>query len=239
MSKMERQIVLDTETTGLDPKQGDRIVEIGALEIVDLIPTGSTFQVYVDPERPMSEGATKITGITDAKLKGCPKFHEIAQDFLSFIGDAKLVIHNAPFDIGFLNAEFMRLDIPGLNAERVVDTLTIARKKFPGQQNNLDALCRRLGVDNTSRTVHGALLDSELLAEVYAELLGGRQRGLGLGDDGAGVGASELAAVALSADLRPSGIQRPARAHAPSEEELEAHTTFLKTRVTNAIWNRD
>jgi len=239
MSSADRQIVLDTETTGLDPKQGDRIVEIGCVEIADLVPTGRTYQVYIDPERAMSAGAAEITGITDDQLRGCPKFAEIAQDFADFIGDAPLVIHNAPFDVGFIDSEFARVGLPPLNPDRIIDTLTMARKKFPGQQNNLDALCRRLGVDNTSRTKHGALLDSEILAEVYAELLGGRQRGLGFGDDRPAMGASALAAQALAADLRPTGIQRPARPHGPSEAELAAHATFLEDRVTDPIWNRD
>ena len=237
----DRQIVLDTETTGLDPKNGDRIVEIGCVEIVDLVPTGRTYQVYINPERAMSAGAAEITGITDERLKDCPVFAEIAQEFAEFIGEAPLVIHNAPFDVGFIDAEFERVGLPPLSASRVIDTLTMARKKFPGQQNNLDALCKRLGVDNSSREKHGALLDSEILAEVYAELQGGRQRGLGFDTQAphkAG-GASALAAQALSADLRPTGIQRPARPHAPSEEELAAHATFLEERVTDPIWNRD
>ncbi len=235
---IDRQIVLDTETTGLDPKQGDRLVEIGCVEIADLVPTGRTYQVYLNPERSMSVGASQITGITDEQLKDCPRFAEIVEEFLAFLGDAPLVIHNAEFDIGFLNAELARLDLPALNPARVIDTIALARKKFPGQKNSLDALCRRLGVDDSRRSLHGALLDSEILAEVYAELSGGRQRGLSLGGDKAPLGASALAAQTLAADLRPIGIQRPARPHAPTVEEQKAHATFLQRQIKNAIWTR-
>ena len=239
MSTADRQIVLDTETTGLDPKTGDRIVEIGCVEIVDLVVTGRTYQTYINPERPMSAGASDITGLKDEFLKDFPVFAEVADAFAEFIGDAPLVIHNAPFDVGFINAEFERVGKSRLNPARIIDTLEIARKKFPGQPNNLDALCKRLNVDNTSRTLHGALLDSEILAEVYAELSGGRQRGLGFGEEETRQGASALAAQALAADLRPTGIKRPPRPHAPSDEELQAHSAFLEERVTNPIWNRD
>lgn len=237
MSSADRQIVLDTETTGLDPKTGDRIVEIGCVEIADLVPTGRTYQAYINPEREMSAGASDITGLKDYFLKDFPVFAEIASDFAEFIGDAPLVIHNAPFDVGFINAEFALVGLPPLNPARVIDTLEIARKKFPGQPNNLDALCKRLNVDNTSRTLHGALLDSEILAEVYAELSGGRQRGLGFGDDSP-LGASARAANALAANLTPTGIKRPPRPHGPSEEELAAHAAFLEERVKEPIWKR-
>ena len=236
-----RQIVLDTETTGLDHRQGDRIVEIGCVEIADLVPTGRTYQVYLNPERSMSAGASKITGITDDQLKDCPLFADIAHEFLVFIEDAPLVIHNAAFDVGFLNAELTRLKKPSLNPKRIIDTLDLARKKFPGQKNNLDALCRRLGIDNTNRTLHGALLDAEILTEVYAELLGGRQRNLSLGDNDGGkpMGASALVAHTLATDLRSTGIQRPARPHTPTKEELEAHELFLAEHITNPIWKRE
>lgn len=240
MSSSDRHIVLDTETTGLDPKSGDRIVEIGCVEIRDLVPTGQTYQAYINPERPMSAGASEITGLKDDFLKGFPVFADIADAFADFIGDAPLIIHNAPFDVGFINAEFERVGKPPLNPNRLIDTLEIARKRYPGQPNNLDALCKRLNVDNTSRTLHGALLDSEILAEVYAELSGGRQRGLGLDQDAAPtLGASALAAQALAADLRPSSVQRPPRPHAPTDEERAAHTDFIKNHVTNPIWHRD
>lgn len=234
----ERQIVLDTETTGLDPKSGDRIVEIGCVEIIDLIPTGNTYQAYINPERPMGEGAAQITGLKDTFLKDFPVFAEVVHEFVDFIGTAPLVIHNAPFDVGFINAEFQRVGVKPLDATRIIDTLDIARRKFPGQRNSLDALCTRLNVDNSNRELHGALLDSEILAEVYAELSGGRQRGLGFGGDEAGGGASARAARALASDLRPSSIIRPARPHAPSEAEREAHKAFLAERVKDAVWNR-
>lgn len=241
MTNADRQIVLDTETTGLDPKTGDRIVEIGCVEIRDLIPTGQTYQAYINPERPMSAGARDVTGLSDDFLSQQKLFADVAEGFLDFIGEAPLVIHNATFDVGFINAEFARLKLPALNPARIIDTLDMARRKFPGQPNNLDALCKRLGVDNSNRTLHGALLDSEILAEVYGELSGGRQRGLGLdamGSGGADLGASARAAQALAADLRPTGIKRPARPHAPSREEQDAHQQFLKEKVKDPIWNR-
>ena len=232
----DRQIVLDTETTGLDPKQGDRIVEIGCVEIVDLVPTGKTYQAYINPERPMGEGAAQITGLKDDFLKDFPVFSEVVHEFVDFIGIAPLVIHNAPFDVGFINAEFKRVGIKPLDPTRIIDTLDIARRKFPGQRNSLDALCTRLNVDNSNRELHGALLDSEILAEVYAELSGGKQRGLGFGGEEKG-GASIRAAQALASDLRPSSITRPARPHAPTEAELAAHKAFLDERVKDALWN--
>ena len=238
MSSVERQIVLDTETTGLDPKTGDRIVEIGCVEILDLMPTGQTYQAYINPERPMSASASDITGLSDDFLKDFPRFCDLADDFMAFIGEAPLVIHNAAFDVGFINAELARLERAPLNPARIIDTLAIARKKFPGQPNSLDALCKRLNVDNTSRTKHGALLDSEILAAVYAELLGGRQRGLGFRDETSPQGASAIAAQALAADLKPKGPHRPPRPHHPSQAELEAHEDFLKAHVTNPIWTR-
>ena len=187
----------------------------------------------------MGAGARDITGLDDDFLKDFPVFAEIADDFIAFIGDAPLVFHNAPFDIGFINAEFARLGKPPLNPARIIDTLDMARKRYPGQPNNLDALCKRLGVDNTSRTLHGALLDSEILAEVYGELSGGRQRGLGFDQDTPRAGASALAAQTLAADLRPTGVQRPARPHGPTEAEAAAHAAFLADHVKNPIWNRD
>ena len=238
-SSNDRQIVLDTETTGLDPKQGDRIVEIGCVEIVDLVPTGQTYQAYINPERPMSAGAAEITGLSDGFLQDFPVFAQVAQAFARFIGEAPLIIHNAPFDVGFINAEFARLGMPALNSARIIDTLNIARRKFPGQSNSLDALCKRLGVNNTNRTLHGALLDAEILAEVYGELSGGRQRGLGLMQEAPKTGAGARAAQALAADLRPTGVQRPARPHGPSEAERAAHAHFLEKSIPQAIWKRD
>ncbi len=173
-----REIVIDTETTGLDPADGHRIVEIGAIELNNLLPTGRTYHQYIDPERPVPRDAENIHGLGDEFLGDKPVFARIAPAFLKFIGDAKLVIHNAAFDMAMLNAELRRLGQPALAMSRAVDTLAITRKRFPGTQASLDALCRRFGVDNSGREKHGALLDCELLAEVYLELMGGRQQGL-------------------------------------------------------------
>ncbi|MGC6472653.1 MAG: DNA polymerase III subunit epsilon [Parvibaculales bacterium] len=173
-----REIAMDTETTGLDPATGDRVVEIGGVELVNHTPTGRHFQVYLNPQRAMSEGALKITNITDEFLKDKPLFEDEAHSFLEFIGDARLIFHNAPFDMKFLNFELERAGHAPLSFDRVTDTLVMAREKFPGMRNSLDALCQRFGVDNTGREYHGALLDSLLLADVYLELIGGRQPGL-------------------------------------------------------------
>ena len=173
-----REIILDTETTGLDPSQGDRIVEIGCLELVNRLPSGETFHVYINPERAMSPEAEAVHGISDAFLADKPKFVDIVEGFLEFVGTDPLVIHNAAFDMKFLNAELEHVDRPPLEANPVIDTLAMARKRFPGAPASLDALCRRFGVDNSGRVHHGALLDSELLADVYLELSGGRQPGL-------------------------------------------------------------
>ena len=170
-----REIVLDTETTGLDPNQGDRIVEIGAVELWNHIPTGKTYHQYINPERNMPNEAFQVHGLGDDFLRDKPVFSNIAADFVEFIADSKLVIHNASFDMRFLNAELSWVKRPQIPLERALDTLAIARKKFPGSPASLDALCRRFGIDNNARTLHGALLDSEILAEVYLELIGGRQ----------------------------------------------------------------
>ncbi len=170
-----REIVLDTETTGLDPFAGDRIVEIGAVEIFNQMPTGRSYHQHINPQRVVPDDAVAVHGLTTAFLSDKPLFADIAEAFLEFLGDARLVIHNAAFDLKFLNAELGWIRRPPLAQARAIDTLDIARRRFPGAQNTLDALCRRFGVDNSSRTKHGALLDSELLAEVYLELVGGRQ----------------------------------------------------------------
>ena len=170
-----REIVLDTETTGFDPESGDRIVEIGAVELKGHVPTGNTYHQYINPERSMPEDAFQVHGLGDDFLRDKPIFKEIAREFVNFIGDAKLVIHNAAFDMKFLNAELSWVGLPQIDWERTVDTLAIARKKFPGAPASLDALCRRYSIDNSARTLHGALLDSEILAEVYLEMIGGRQ----------------------------------------------------------------
>ncbi len=175
-----REIVLDTETTGLDPQKGDRVVEIGCVEIVNCISTGAVFHVHINPERDIPAEAEAIHGLSSAFLADKPKFSEIAQQFLNFIAEAKLIIHNAGFDIGFLNAELDRLKLPAISRDRIVDTLALARRRHPGGSNRLDDLCARYGIDNQHRIRHGALLDAELLAEVYAELVGGRQARLSL-----------------------------------------------------------
>ena len=221
-----REIVLDTETTGLDPAAGHRVVELGCVELMNMVATGKTFHVYFNPEMLMPAGAQDIHGLTDEFLADKPLFADQADAFLEFIGDAQLVIHNASFDIGFLNAELARLDKPKL-ANPYVDTVTMARRKFPGQRASLDALCERFGIDNSSRTKHGALLDSELLAEVYLELSGGRQRDLGL--------APEIAARARVAGGTAIVIQPP-RPHAASAAELAAHAEFVKKLGEAALW---
>ena len=225
-----REIVLDTETTGLDPETGHRIVEVACLELLNHIPTGRHFQAYLNPERDMPREAEEVHGLTAAFLADKPKFGQVVAQLLEFIGDAALVIHNAEFDLKFLNAELRRVELPPLG-HRVVDTLTIARRKFPGAQASLDALCRRFAIDNSARSKHGALLDTELLAEVYLELVGGRQAGLDLA-------GFELAAAAagIAATLPGTAtVARPPRPHAPSPEEEAAHAALL-ARLKQPIW---
>ncbi|MEM6745622.1 MAG: DNA polymerase III subunit epsilon [Pseudomonadota bacterium] len=228
---MTREIVLDTETTGLDPASGDRIVELGALELVNHVATKRNFHKYLDPERDMPADAEAVHGLSTEFLRGKPKFADVAQEFLDFIGDAKLVIHNAEFDMKFLNAEFARLNLPQLPLTRAVDTLHLARKRFPGAQANLDALCRRFGVDNSGRELHGALLDSELLAEVYLELIGGRQPDFALSN--AGVATQTPGAAAWTPPKRPAPL--PPRV---TPEEAAAHAAFIDTLGDDALWRR-
>ena len=175
-----REIIFDTETTGLDPETGDRIVELGCVELINRMPTGRHYQGYINPERDVPSQAARIHGLTTEFLKDKPIFADVVRTFLEFIGDADLVAHNAEFDMKFLNWELVNLGMAAVEQSRVVDTLQIARSKFPGAQNNLDALCRRFAINNSNRSLHGALLDAQLLAEVYLELTGGRQRGLEL-----------------------------------------------------------
>lgn len=226
-----REIVLDTETTGLDPLSGHRVVEVGCIELENTVATGRSFHAYFNPEMAMPAGAQDVHGLSDEFLADKPRFAERVEEFLEFIGDAQLVIHNAQFDIGFLNAELDRVGKPKL-VNAYIDTVSMARKKFPGQRVSLDALCDRFGVDNSSRTKHGALLDSELLAEVYLELTGGRQRDLGL--------APELAAARVVAGIAivAGGTIRPARPHAPSAGELAAHIAFL-AKLSNPMWLKE
>lgn len=226
-----REIILDTETTGLDPATGDRIVEIGAVELFNHMPTGRTFHVYINPERDMPKEAEAVHGLSTAFLRDKPVFAAIAQDFLEFIGDATLIIHNASFDVGFLNAELGFLGHFSILPERVVDTLHIARQKHPGAANSLDALCRRYGIDNSKRTKHGALLDSELLAEVYLELIGGRQTALVLE---ATVMKKAAAVAAARVDLQRLA-PLPSRL---SEEERQAHAAFVESIGGHALWKQ-
>jgi DNA polymerase-3 subunit epsilon len=223
-----REIVLDTETTGLDFRQGHRIVEIGCLELYDHVPTGETYHVYVNPERDVPQGAVDVHGLTLERLAGEPVFSAVAEDFLAFIGNDPLVIHNAGFDVPFLNSELERLGKPPITFDRVVDTLLIARQKHPGGSNRLDDLCTRYRIDNSKRTLHGALLDSELLSEVYLELIGGRQTSLTLHS------------------VRQSGPQkivverapRSARASKITADERARHEAFIETLGENALWRR-
>ncbi|PZQ49097.1 MAG: DNA polymerase III subunit epsilon [Micavibrio aeruginosavorus] len=221
-----REIVLDTETTGMDPVKGDKLVEIGCVELENHLPTGKTYHVYINPEREIPPEATAVHGITDDFVKDKPTFGEIVGDFMDFIGNDRLVIHNAEFDVKFLNAELKTFGFPSLDSRRVFDTLRMAREKFPGSPANLDALCRRFNIDNSGRTYHGALLDSQLLAEVYLELLGGRQRGLGISE----------ASIAVEKTIQASNREfREARVFTPSEEELAAHEEMLG-KLKDPLW---
>jgi DNA polymerase-3 subunit epsilon len=227
---MTRQVVLDTETTGLDPLLGDRVLEVAAIEIVNLMPTGKTYHTLVDPERDVPPESTRVHGFTAEMLRGKPKFAEIADGLLGFLADSPIVAHNAPFDFGFLDAEFTRVGRPALDRGRMVDSLDLAKKRFPGMPNNLDALCRRFGIDNSMRTSHNALLDVQLLAQVYLELMGGRQPGLSLA-------AAMAMPAALAAGLAPGAEARPRtpRPIVPTEADLARHAEFLK-KVKDPLW---
>jgi len=223
-----REIVLDTETTGFDPAEGHRLVELGCVELENHLPTGRTFHAHLNPQRDVPADAARIHGLTTEFLKDKPLFTEKVGEFLDFISDSTLVIHNAEFDVNFLNHELKAAGFPKLSMSRVIDTLPMARQKYPGQPASLDALCRRFKIDLEARKYHGALLDSQLLAEVYLELMGGRQHGLGL--------ASE-AAIAGSAQLNAS-IRRQKREHReypPTEAEVTAHTAFAE-KLKNNLW---
>jgi DNA polymerase-3 subunit epsilon len=224
-----REIVLDTETTGLDPLQGHRLVELGCIELLNRIPTGATFHSYLNPEREVPAEAFAIHGLATEFLRDKPRFLDIVDEFLAFIGDAPLVIHNAAFDHGFLLAELKRVERPAIARERLVDTLLLARRKHPAGPNRLDDLCARYGIDNSRRTKHGALLDAEILAEVYLELIGARQAQLGLAE------RSER-----RSEGRPGAVtrrERPAPLAARlSGSEREAHRKFVATLGENAVW---
>lgn len=230
-----REIVLDTETTGFEPSEGHRIVEIGAVELFNHLPTGRTYHQYINPERTMPKEAFEVHGLGDDFLRDKPVFRAVGQAFLDFIGDAKLVIHNAGFDMKFLNAELEWAGLPGLPWARAVDTLAIARQKFPGAPASLDALCRRFGVDNSAREKHGALLDSEILAEVYLELVGGRQPDLVLSPVAATPRNGQSRAVEGDWRPRPRPMPLPPRI---TEEEAAAHTSFVEKMGDAAIWKK-
>lgn len=226
-----REIVLDTETTGLDPDEGHRIVEIGGVELSGHIPTGKTYHQYINPERAMPEEALAVHGLSNEFLRDKPRFAEIGQEFLDFVADAKLVIHNASFDMKFLNAELKWMGLQTLPLDQAVDTLAIARNKFPGSPASLDALCRRFGVDNSAREKHGALLDSEILAEVYLELIGGRQPDFALAD------AHRRADTKRASDDAPIARPDPVPPLI-TEAELAAHAAFVEELGEGAVWRR-
>jgi DNA polymerase III subunit epsilon len=226
-----REVVLDTETTGLDPADGHRVLEIGAVEIVHQSLTGKVFHALINPERDVPEDAVRVHGHSFAALKDKPVFADIVDDFLAFIGDSRLVIHNADFEVRFVNAELTRLGFAAIGMDRVVDTLTLARKKHPGQPNSLDALCDRYRIDRSRRVRHGALLDAEILVEVYCELTGGRQRALMFGD---ALEVANAPAVALA----PRYGERPRRVSPIEHSELSAHVRFIESFVIDAIWSR-
>ncbi|MFO1255094.1 MAG: DNA polymerase III subunit epsilon [Sphingomonadaceae bacterium] len=226
-----REIIFDTETTGLDPRSGDRMVEIGCIEMVNRVPTENTFHCYFNPDRDMPAGAEAVHGLSIAFLSDKPRFHEKAAEFLEFIGEeAMLVAHNAGFDFGFVNAELDMCGLPALSRDRMVDTVALARARHPGAKNSLDALCTRYGIDRSHRTRHGALLDAELLAQVYVELTGGRQIGLGL------VAETTQIEVSVQAPITRERAFRTPRPHSASEAELAAHAKFLES-VKSPLWN--
>jgi DNA polymerase-3 subunit epsilon len=231
-----REIVFDTETTGLSPLTGDRMVEIGCVELFNRVETGRTFHAYFNPGRPMPSGAEAVHGLSDAFLSDKPFFHDRAEELIEFLGDCPLVAHNASFDFGFLNHELGQCGRPLICLSRMVDTLAIARTRHPGAKHSLDALCTRFGVDRSLRVKHGALIDAQLLASCYVELTGGRQIGLGL----ASIVAEPLAMEGDAAAIEIVAVEleiRPPRPHAPTEEELAAHAAFLAT-IPDPIWNR-
>ena len=228
-----REIVFDTETTGLDPATGDRLVEIGAVELINHIPTGKTYHQYINPERDVPEEVVKVHGLTTEYLKDFPVFADIAQEWVAFIGDdGILVAHNASFDIKFINYELKRAGFEEYQWDRVVDTLEIARNKFPGQRNNLDALCKRFNVDNSARTFHGALLDAELLAEVYLELLGGAEPTMDLSN-------KDIHNIKDGVVGEIKRVYREPRIFTLTEQDIAAHREFLENNIKNSTWLSD
>lgn len=223
---MTRSVLFDTETTGLEPLAGDRVIEVACLELWRDLPTGETFHAFMDPGRDIPEEATRVHGMTRADLRGKPRFAEVAGGLLAFLQDSPLIAHNAPFDFGFLDAEFARIGAPALDRARMVDTLAMAKARFPGAPNSLDALCRRFGIDLTERTSHNALLDCRLLADVYVELTGGRQRGLLLAEDG----QEGLPGVTYA-----SAGPRTPRLVQPDQAALDRHAAFV-ARLKDPVW---
>lgn len=222
-----REIVVDTETTGLDPSKGDRLVEIACIELMNHMPTGRSFQCYLNPKRDMPIEAFNVHGLSTEFLADKPEFHEKAEEFLGFIGEDQLVIHNAEFDLKFLNAELRAIKAALIPYTRVVDTLAMARRKFPGSPASLDALCKRFAIDTAHRVKHGALLDADLLAQVYIELIGGRQPGLEL--------AASVSITVSQTTIVAAQARREPRPHAPTPEELAAHEAFVKT-LSDPVW---
>lgn len=228
-----REIVFDTETTGLSPDDGDRMVEIGCVELFNRVETGATFHAYFNPGRAMPSGAEAVHGLSDVFLSDKPEFHRLCDDLIAFIGDSPLIAHNAHFDFGFLNHELQRCGRDPVCLSRMIDTLMLARQRHPGAKHSLDALCTRFGIDRSIRVKHGALIDAQLLAQVYVELTGGRQIGLSLASAAPVLGAAPVAPAA-----RPAAIAiRPPRPHVPSADELARHAAFIAT-LTDPIWER-
>lgn len=228
-----REIVLDTETTGMDPVRGDRIVEIGCVELISHVPTGRTLHLYINPERDVPAEATAVHGLTTEFLSTKPTMAEVIDQYIDFVKDDMLVIHNAEFDVKFLNSELKMLGFPSVNSRRVTDTLLMARQKFPGSPASLDALCRRFNIDLSARTLHGALLDSQLLAEVYLELMGGRQTGLTFAGERA---TQSIDMGGVSAVLKSQTV-RPVRPHHASQAELEAHAAMV-AKLKEPLWTQ-
>ena len=227
-----RELVMDTETTGLDPQDGHRIVEIGAVELINHMPTGRTYHQYINPERPMPIEAFQVHGLGDEFLAGQPVFVQIVAAFLAFVGDARLVIHNASFDMRFINAELRKAGHAPLPDRQAIDTLDIARRRFPGAPASLDALCRRFGIDNSAREKHGALLDSEILAEVYLELIGGRQPDFALSRP-----SDQQSSVTERAGWRPPPRPKPLPSRITATER-DAHAAFVANLGEKAVWHR-
>ena len=222
-----RKIVLDTETTGLDVASGHRIIEIGAIELINYVPTEKQFHQYINPHRAIDSGAFEVHGLSETFLSDFPPFSEIVAEFIEFIGSDDLIIHNAPFDIGFINSELARGGHSKISKHRLIDTLAIARKRYPGAQASLNALCRRFEINNSHRNLHGALVDADLLAAVYLELIGGKQPGFTL--------TRELDSLRKDVELSLPKERRAIRTFQPTQEELSAHS-FLVERIANPIW---